>query len=339
LSLRLIWVAIRGINYTDQATRQVGANIDKLVQKQQMLRTEAIRMVMAGTMWITFAGLATYAVTRIMEKTVEGTILMKQFGKSMDALLANIGQGFVRTMGPTIKMLGAFFDLMAKVPAIGQLVAILGTLFITLLALKGVMMVITGLTTFMGLSFHAAAVGGMHYSFVTDLMTAKTLTLSSAFMIMRASLGPAVALFVVFYQIATAIGQYAPALLAVIAALTVAMAAYAAITWSAATALSILTFGIAAAVGVGAAIAAQKLTPTPHYQLGVRSVRQTQLAVVHEGEEIRSRRNVMYDRESHPRVTYNQITISTGDVLTKASKEELRPMILKTVKEAMDNKT
>lgn len=336
--MRTIWVSIRAINYTDQATRQVGRNISELQRKEQELRTESVKLMMAGVMWTTFAALAIVAISKIMEKSAEGRLALNQFERSMNKMLDSLGTAFAKVLGPMMKMLSGFFDIIAKYPAIANLIAVLATLVITCVALKGITMAVTGAVQYLGLAhlFQAQATAKVVQ---TQLFAAaSTHTLSGAFMQLKASLGPALAMFMVFFQIGTMIGQYAPVLLGVIAALTVAMWAYAAANWSAATAMSILTFGAAAAIGVGASIAASASAPT--YQTGVRAVRKTGMVIAHEGEEIRSKRNVMYNQGSNGRPETRMFYFTfSGDIHTKADKEELKPLILKTMRDAMDNRT
>jgi hypothetical protein len=338
VALQPIWIVFRGINYTDQATRQVGRNIDQLVQKQQELRQQAVRLAMAGMMWTVFAGLAVMAISKIMEKSMEGRRILHEFDKSMNKMLSTIADGFAKVMGPSMKLLGMFFDIIAKHPMIGQLVAVLATLLISFMALKGITMILSGLSTYLGVSHLFQAQATKQLTLTQFGCTASTMTLSGAFKILRASLGPAFMIFMLFFQVGVMFQQHAPIILGVIIALTAVFAILAATLWSAATAMSILTFGAAAAIGVGAAIAASASAPT--YETGVRSVRKTGLVMAHEGEEIRSKRNVAYGQgQETKRPETRQFNITfTGDIHTKADKEELKPLILKTVRDAMDNK-
>jgi hypothetical protein len=336
--MRTIWVAVRGINYTDQATRQVGRNIDALVRKQQELQAQAVKMLMAGAMWTVFAGLAVVAITKIMEKSAEGRRVLFQFERSMNGMLKTVGDGFARVLGPAIKVLSAFFDVIAKYPILGNLIALLTTLLITYLALKGITMIITGLSTYLGVSHLFQAQATKQLTLAQFGCVSSSTALAFSFKGLVASLGPAFLIFMAVYQVFSMIGNNIPLLIAGVAAITVAFIALAYVLWSSATAMSIITFGAAAAIGVGAAIAASLTAPT--YQTGVHSVRKTQLAVVHEGEEIRSKRNVMYGQGTtgqRPETRLFNFTFS-GDIRTKADKEELKPLILKTVREAMDNK-
>lgn len=337
--MKTIWVAIRGMNYTDQATRQVGRNIDALVRKQQELQQQSMRLAMAGIMWVAFASLATMAITKIMEKSMEGRLALHELDRSMNKMLSTVGEGFAKVLAPAMKLLGMFFDIIAKHPMIGQMVAVLATLLISFIALKGITMILAALSQYLGISHLLQAQATQQLTLTQFGCTTSTMTLSGAFKILHASLGPAFMIFMLFFQVGMMFQQNAPALLAIIIALTAAMTIFAAASWSAATAFSILTYGTAAVIGVGAAIAASSSAPT--YQTGIHSVRKTGLIIAHEGEEIRSKRNVMYggqETTKRPETRYFNITFS-GDIHTKADKEELKPLILKTVRDAMDNKT
>jgi len=331
--MRTIWVAVRAINYTDQATKQVGANISKLQAQQNALRTEAVKMVMAGVMWVTFAALVTMAITKIMEKSNEGRRVLAQFERSMNNMLKTLGDSFTRVLGPAIKMMSGFFDIIAKNPALANLIAVLSVLLITFIALKGVLMIATGAMTLFGITTQLETI-------IVGLATAGHYGLATSLYVVQQGLGVAMIGFTLMF----ALCQHLPPVLAIVTGAILALAAgililKAAISGGASVASDLAAMALAGA-GAGAIAAGVWNMTQPTYQTGVYSVRKTGPAIVHEGEEIRSKRNVMYGQgtaNQRPETRYFNITFS-GDIHTKADKEGLKPLILKTVREAMDNK-
>jgi len=330
--MRTIWVAIRAINYTDQATKQVGDNITKLEAQQRALRTEAVKMVMAGVMWVTFAALATMAISKIMEKSVEGRRVLAQFERSMNNMLKTLGSSFTEMLGPSIKMMSGFFDMIAKNPALANLIVVLTVLLITFIALKGVMMIASGAMTLFGVTAQLEYIA-------VSLATAGHLSLATSIMTVQAAIGPVLIGFTLMFtlcqRLPPVLAIVVGAILALTAAIIILKSVLGDYSWIAGLAIG------GAAIGAMAAGVWNMTQSQPTYQTGVYSVRKTGPAIIHEGEEIRSKRNVMYGQgteKQRPETRLFNFTFS-GDIHTKADKEELKPLILKTVREAMDNKT
>lgn len=329
--MRTIWVAVRAINYTDQATKQVGDNITKLEKQQQALRTEAVKMVMAGVMWVTFAALATMAISNIMKKSAEGSRAIAQFERSMNGMLVTLGASFTTMLAPAMKIMTQFFDLVAKNPALANLIAILSVLLITFIALKGMMMIASGAMTMFGITTQLETI-------IVGLAEKGHYGLATSLSVVHQCLGPVLIGFTLMFTIC----QRLPPVISIVIGVVLALAAAIILLR---TAMGDMTWmaGIAVAGAAAGAIAAgvwNMTQPQQTYQTGIYSVRKTGPAIVHEGEEIRSKRNVMYGQETEkqrPETRYFNITFS-GDIHTKADKEGLKPLILKTVREAMDNK-
>lgn len=328
--MRTIWVAVRGINYTDQATRQVGRNIDALVKKQQELQQQAMRLVMAGIMWTVFAGLATIAITKIMEKSREGRKALFEFNQSMNDMLSTLGTAFAKILTPALKALGSFFDLIAKTPILADLLATVIVLGVAFMALKGVLMIASGAMTYFGIATQLETM-------IVNLAEKGHYGLAASLSVVHQSLGYVLIGFTLMFMIC----QRLPAPIAIVIGAVLALAAAIIILRSA---MGDFTWMVGIAIG-GAAAGAMaagvwNLTqPQQTYQTGIYSVRRTGPAIVHEGEEIRSKRNVAYGQETtkRPETRLFNITFS-GDIHTKADKEELKPLILKTIRDAVDNK-
>lgn len=338
MSMRTIWVAIRAANYTDRATSQVGRNVDAMIKKQQALRKQMIATFASGILYTVMAGMIVIALGKIMQSTMEGRVLINNFNKSVTSLSKGLGEQLVKVLGPTIKMLTNFLVIISRNAPLMRLVAILMFATTVFLAVKGVTMLLSFALMLLTQWWATVTASMGTFTVYGGYATAQVLTLSGAFTVLKASLGPALLIFTMMYQVASAFGDYAWVLIPVIVALT-AIFAYLAVTlWSAATALSILTFGAAAAIGVGAAIMAHQQMPS--YQQGTRYVSKTGPAIVHEGEQVipsgysytPPKKEVTYTKGT------TDIRIAIGTVKTEADEEELKPLILKTIKDALEDK-
>jgi len=328
--MRIIWVAVRGVNYTDRATREVGRNIDVLIKAQQRLRQHATQMLMAGAMWLAFAGLAVMGIGKIVGASAEGRRALRVLERATNELLTSMSQAFVRVLGPTIRLLTQFFSLVAKNQALVQLIAILATVGISLLMVAGVSMMLPAVWDMV---MQKATIMGL-----VTVGSANTMTM--AFNRLSAAMGPIMLGFMIGAQLAALFGENADKMAVVVGVLTVAVTALAIKLHSAALGLSILTFGAAAVAGIAAMAYAQK--DMPSYQVGTEYVRRTRPAIVHEGEKITSARDRDLGRgEGETQRPYPIRTFTfnfTGDLHTRSDRENLKPLILKTVRDAMDNR-
>lgn len=337
--MRTIYVAIRGMNYTDRATRQVGRNIDYLVRKQQQMRQAAVGLIAGGIMWMALSAMATMAIYKIIEKSSEGRRAIRLFSRSSERMLRSLGTAFLKVMGPAITMLTKLFDTIANLnPVVLQVMAafIMGGL--ALLTYKGLSMALTGALEYLRAGHAMTALATNQTTLTQYGCATSTLTLGAAFKVLSASLGKAVMFFTVFMMLGQILGSEGSKWAAVITVIATAVAVLAIFLWKGAIALSVLTFGLAAAAGLGA-IAAMG---TPSYQYGTRMVQRTGPAIVHAGDVItRPDRGDITPQQKEAQ--FNRLYTKAelhfhGDIKTKADKEELRPLILKTLKDALNNK-
>ena len=71
--MRTIWVAIRGVNYSDRATRQVGKNIDELTKKQQILQRQMTMTFAAGVLYTIMAAMVGAAMHLVTIKLADSS--------------------------------------------------------------------------------------------------------------------------------------------------------------------------------------------------------------------------------------------------------------------------
>lgn len=336
--LRTIWVAIRGLNYTDRATRQVGRNIDKLVMKQQEMRRAAVTMIAAGALWVAMAGMAVWSIARIMEASRAGSRMMALFSRSTQRLMRALGDAFVEVLGPAVRWLTALFNAIAKAdPMVHRLIAAGAMLVITILALKGVTMLYNAALELLHVRSIGAAIATNQATAAQAAAIPVTQGLTLSWTTLGLALRSAIAPFLLFMTLGMILGREGSKWAMLVVGLAIALWAIVPPLHAAASAFSVLTFGAAALAG----LAAMAFMPT--YQYGTRFIQRTGPALVHAGEAItpaRELRTTPTGEPSYapfPRTTTN-VHLSFGTVQTKADKEQLRPLILKTIKEAMDNK-
>lgn len=331
--MRTIWVAIRGINYTDKATREVGNNLSAVVKAEQRIQQQAIMMLSAGVMWTVFASLAVTALQKVMASSNEGARILNQFNRATQNLMRGLGDAFAKVLGPSMAALGAFFNIVAKNPMLLQMAAALATVAVALVAIKGVSMIATG-------AFDMVMMKTVQMGL---LSAGSANTMTASFVRLQLALGPIVMGLTIGSQMAAMLGKNAWVLIPVIGALTAVFIGLAVALHHAAMWTSILTFGAAAIAGVGAMVYAQSQAPS--YQMGTRFAKQTGPAWVHQGEQITSTREKSGNTTPVTQQTVpftkgkTEISMSIGTIQTKADKEQLKPLILKVVREALDNKT
>jgi len=336
--MRSIWISIRAFNYTDRATRQVGRNIDYLIKQQEQLKTQAVGLVAAGVMWTVLGVMASMAIMKLIEKSGEGRRAIRVFSRATDKMLKELSKAFLTVLTPAIKMLTGLFNVVAKLdPRILQLMAgvvMLGIVFVTT---RGIMMALTG--AFQYLTINTTTQVAVNYTLAQawGQSTVAALTFKAAVTGLWMSMGKFVMIFTLFIMLGQILGSEGSKWAAVIMGIATAVGILAAVLWTSATAMSILTWGAAALAGTAGLAIAASVTP-PSYQYGTRMVQRTGIALVHAGDVVSrpDRGDSTPKQAQYPR-TINHVKLSFGDIQTKADKEELRPLILKALKDALNN--
>jgi len=222
-----------------------------------------------------------------------------------------------------------------------RLIAIVSVGITVLMAMKGITFLLSAAHSYLKLSIltTTSVMQGfiVHGGYATTMMW----SWSAAAQVAQASMGPMIMSFMLFLSIAERLGPMARPILGVAAALMILAGAYIAIKASLGDMTAMANLGVMiAAAGAGMGMAAA-VYEQPIYQYGTRLVQRTTPAIVHAGDVItrpdRGDRTPQQQERGFPKHYYN-ITMSFGDVKTKADKEELRPLILKTLKDALNNK-
>jgi hypothetical protein len=269
-------MAIRGAQYTNRATQEVGSNIDFLVRKQQELRNSAIMMLAGGVMWTALAAMATLAIGKIMSSTVEGKTAIHGLQTATESLTASLGTAFVKILGPSLTTLAGFINAIASAPPfVHNLIAAMVIFGITLLGIKGISMLMSGTWDLM---MQKLTLMG-----IVSVGTSNTMT--GAFIRLQAAMGPIIMGFTLGASMAAMMGENAWVLIPIIAGLTTVFTILAIAINSAAFGLSILTVGVAAVIGAAAYVTASQSMPKS-FATGTRLAERTGIAVIHAGEEV-----------------------------------------------------
>lgn len=346
-SFRTIWITLRAANYTTQAFNSTIKGLSKLQQEQLRLKMDASKNILAvGTMYLALGMIATRTITSIMSKSELGQQVLTRFGENTSKSMAKLGDSLARVVGPILDVIARILELATANPIIRDLLAIFMVLGTTILIVAGVVKMFTGAMGILTVmwSFHNVHATSAQMTLTAYSATAKVATASTVSLGM--ALGLVTAGFSVFMILGQVIGSNAGAIVAAITSITLAILALA-------VALNVLSVGTLtplqlAAFAAGAGMAAGVMaiqSQQPTYKIGTRMLTQTGPITGHAGEIVWNPTNQLPTQVNNdvtgrgiPKKTEFNVTISTGDIHTKADKEELRPFILKTIRDAVDNK-
>jgi len=370
MSMRTIFLVVRGQYQAQMAMRMARADIKelnaeqkKVIQTASDMKQAAQHYLFAGVAFTAFGGMVLTAVTKIMEKSRYGELLMRRFGATSQRSMEILGNVMARTLTPLFNLLIAFLDMINRNPAlaklIGTFIALAGPIFIVIGLARIFQWIIMQLSVNLFLLANRSVFAGGALSMLAD-MEAVAATKTELLTVWMTRLGTAVNVvlgaFMITFSIVSSLMTKFGALPAVIGIVCGALMILVGLLWSAAVAQSILTIGVGVAVGATAALLAYRsmknqIDETASYQYGTDFVKKGGLAIVHGGEKIISarqsvstalqeRRNIaQIDRQgAGVRQSKWDVNIHIGQVQTKADKEELTPLILKTLRDATDNK-
>lgn len=249
MSLRTIWIAIRGINYSGQAFKQVGKDVDELVKKQQRIQQQARYMMFSGILMVAMAGMVGAAFLELASKTSFGELMVNDLTTALDKLSYTLGESVVKNFGWAIEAITKFIDIISYNQPLADLVVAFGGIFSAILLVTGVVFVLKSAWT-LWISSLVTFVG----SHLPQLKAALA-TLATTFGTLGASiLAVAGGLAVGFMMGEKLVELLGPEFTVVIGAAIAVIGTLAAVLWTAAGAMTVLSWGIAA-VGAGIALA------------------------------------------------------------------------------------
>lgn len=339
IGVRSIWIGLRAMNYTSQAFRDVDRDVEKVKNSQKELQRQSLHMIQAGIMWMTLGSMFGLAISNMIRASVEGSMYMAKFDQRMSEVIARIGDALLRVLKPALDVLISFLEWASQNQFLASLIAWLMVLGTAVVFLGGAFL---GLKGIMGGSIMNIFIGLLQ---MLDPLTIGMLKFSAAtHQVGIAAIGVAAGL-AIFFALRDVLGPIPAAMVAI----GVAVAFLALQLWLAAKASIMLTGGLAAIGGTIAlaglaagGMGEQQSSSVPVFHSGTRMVSRTGLAVVQAGEEIRNnQRGLPTDSSSKNgmgNIQTNTFDMRGATILTKANKEELRPFILKTLREGMTAK-
>lgn len=337
MSIRYLWITIRAINYTDRAFNAISKSIGALQKDEAKLtQTANVLKLSAGMMWMALGAMAISGITQMIRVTREGRTVMNAFDRSIRDLTKAFGTAFTTVLRVPIQLLTNFLNALSKLdPRILAIISLAVLFGIGLMTIAGAIWVVQGVMGILNKSFLSNILTLKMWHNMSFSVIASTQGLGRALSLVRFSLAQVIGVFSIFLALGMLLGSEGAKWAAVIAIIATAVAMLAIWLSEAAIAWGVLTFGLAAAGGL--AVAALM----PSHQVGTRKAQFTGPAIIHAGERIgqESQLKKEFGGKQGVEKTQTNVTIAfSGNIQTKADKEQLKPLILKWVKEALDNK-
>ena len=340
MAIRYLWITIRAMQYTDRAFKAVQQNIGNLVKAEGQLKSSGDMLKLsAGLMWMALGTMAIGAMSNLMRVSKEGRQVMNSLDRSIRDLSKSFGEAFTKTLGPAIRVLTMFLNALAKAPP--WLLTMLSAGALVLIGLgmmKASFWVLSSVLKMVGFDFQRASMSLIQYNEVGQIVGVANNSLKGSFLALGFHIKNAFIYFSIFLSIGLMFGKQGSIIVAVIGSITVAIIALGWAMKHTAMWQSALTFGLSAIAGLaGAAMLSQQM---PSFQVGTRRAQFTGPALVHAGERIGKEDALKRELGGNaPQKSQTNVAITfSGNIQTKADKEQLKPLILKSIKEALDNK-
>jgi len=143
--MRTIWIAIRGANYSGQAFKQLGKDVDEAVKKQQQMQQQARYMIFSGLLLVAMAGMVAVAFGKLIEKTSLGALYMADFGTAIEKLLTKVGEAIVQHWGPTIEGFLGWLDELAENETFQMIIGVTAIPLMLTIGVIGVSLLVIGM--------------------------------------------------------------------------------------------------------------------------------------------------------------------------------------------------
>lgn len=341
VSTRTLFLVVRGVYMgrpLNDLRKDLG-DLDKdekrLIRQQEQMKNTAYQQAYAqifqGVAFVAFASMALYAFTKVIEKSKEGKVFMEQFGKSIDSSLSRFGTAFLKILGPFLSGMANLLDIISGFPP--ALYALSGLLIV------GTMLLFAyGATKLLSGAWAMLTLKQMTYASTLPALNVQLAGTTTSMNLLAAATMRAFAIFFLVFTIVNMIATQFGVLPAIIAAVIGCLIPLVIILWQGATAMSVLTLGIAAIAGIAGIVAAVAATPTPAYKTGTTMVRHTGYAMVHAGEIVKSTRESPDQgliQTGGRGTTQNVMTVNIGHVHTKAEFDDFKRLMRKELAEIM----
>ena len=350
MGMRTIWISLRALNYTDRAFQAAIGNLKNLTKQERENLKTALKMmemgrfqIQAGMLYGAMLGMVGGQLFALMSQTKVGSGYMREFTKSIEDTKVAFADTFFEVLKPVLDVVRGFLNLIKQNAPLRTAVVILAMVSMALMGVYAASLVLSGIykhmTAQMTINNFIRAKGVLikfKAAMANITLAASNHALATSLVAVGISAGVA---FALFFALKDILGPLPAGIIAVAAAIAV----LAAILWSAAAAVAILTVGVAAGLGAAAfASAVDQSKAVGGFAGGTRGLSHTGMFFGHKGEVIY---NPATDRPTGiggkgEQVTHisNQFDFSGTTINTKADNEELVPLIKRTVRDAMLDK-
>jgi len=102
MSIRRIFLLIRGIDQSGRARKNVAEGLQNIEKRQEALAKASTQMLFAGAAFATFGAMATRALLGTLETTSAGTRIMTSFGTVFTRLKQSLAEVIIDRFGDTL---------------------------------------------------------------------------------------------------------------------------------------------------------------------------------------------------------------------------------------------
>lgn len=339
---------LRAQNLTRNAIRGAQRDLTKLERQQLRMRAAAQQMTQAGLLQsLMFVGMGA-ALVFLASKTRWGNRIMRSFNRTLKRFTDVFGKEFLLAIRPMLTSLEGLMKMFLKNRKAMQVVirAILSLLILG--TLHALVKIGIGLWQTYQFRLDMASISFVKTRFamvgLTKAVAIQSIHWTNLGRAIWAALGPAMLIATIITTLMPIFGRLGTILIA-LTAIILGLALAKQILLKGVVGAA--EFGVALAIGGGMAAAFTAAMPEmPSFQRGARFVRKTGPAIVHEGEQVipsgdieRARRM----REAMERAEITQapqpvnIEVSIARLQTQAEEEELKDVIWKATKRALDD--
>jgi hypothetical protein len=350
MGMRTVWIALRAVNYTEQAFRNTVRDVDKLTEaekkeRQGMLLTiDTARLRMQQyTLYLAMLSMVSTRLFGLLQLTQAGAGYMETFNETVKELKTSFADALFESLKPVLDILQEIMKVFINLdPNIRKAIVVIGLLTVGLIGLYSAYKVLSNLqlmnTTMTALNTFMQEKNTV----ATTKSTVSVWGLVTAHKALAVSIGAALGGFTLAYSMLQGMSPVISGLITVVLALAAAFM-YLFVAHSAAT------LGITAALGAaagGAAVATvANLKSGAGYARGTRSLPYTGLFLGHKGEKVYNPQTnrpagledeAMGSSRNEIRGSMGGINVTfTGDIHTKSNQEDLDDIVGKKIYRAI----
>lgn len=340
MGMRTIWIALRAVNYSEQAFKNTIKQVKDLSKEEKELRDGYLKdidtaklQIQTATLYLAMISMVGTQLTRLLNTTQVGAQYMGEFNQSMTDLKTAFADTLFVALKPLLDVLMDFMKVLKDNSALRTVIVYGGLLALVIGALYSAYMIYNAI-----LSINATRM------LLNTLMTGEATTVNATHQLgvlgltytyrgLAMAIGQALAGFTIAYMILSQFDGPARIAVAAIMLIVGALVALWAIESAASMGIALVAGGVAAAGAVGLATS---FTNPSSYAVGTRMVEQTGPAILHRGELVYNpsvNRPAGIEKEvmgngGNGRSAPSNVTVNfSGDINTRASVEDIDTVV------------